>query len=131
MHRRTVLGTLAVSAGILLGGCSGSSVDGEIVSNETPLVFSHESETQSTPSGVRILVEVTLENDGTEPMTLDDRVPQITCTFRDDSGEDLYESGRKLTDPLEAGETTTVEFTTAVNVDDVTRYELRSEWADE
>ena len=131
MRRRTVLGTLAVSAGISLAGCFGSSVDGDVASNETPLVLSHESKTQSTSSGVRILVEVTIENDGTEPITPDGRVPRITCTFRDDSGENLYESGRKLTDPIEVGETTTVEFPMAVNVDDVTRYELRGEWADE
>ncbi len=116
---------------MLLGGCFESSVDGEIVSNETSLVLSHEHATQSTPSGVRILVEVTLENDGTEPITADGRVPRIVCTFRNDSGESLYESGRRLTDSVEVGETTTVEFPMAVNVDDVTRYELRSEWVDE
>ncbi|WP_336326513.1 hypothetical protein [Halovenus sp. HT40] len=131
MYRRTVLGTLAVSFGVVLGGCARSSVDGTVASNETPLVFSHESATQATSAGVRIVIEVTIEHDGTEPITLEERVPRITCAFLNDSGETLYQSGRKLVDPIEVGDTTTMEFSLAVNVDDVTRYELRSKWADE
>jgi hypothetical protein len=128
MHRRTVLGTLAVGFGIALGGCSRSSVDGTVVSNETPLVFSHEYATQSTPSGVRIVVEVTVENNGDEQITPEDRAPQITCTFVDSAGETLHQSGLKLVDSIGVGEETTLEFTLAVDTDEVEQYKLRSDW---
>ncbi|WP_436903450.1 hypothetical protein [Halovenus halobia] len=131
MHRRTVLGSFAAGVGILIAGCSRSSVDGTVVSNETPLTFTHEYATQATPSGTRIVVEVTIENDGSQPITPEGRVPRITCTFLDNSGERLYQSGLEPVEPIGVGETTTMEFPLAVNVDDVTRYELRSKWTDE
>lgn len=131
MHRRTVLGSVAVGLGLFLAGCTGSSVDGSVVSNETPLALSHEYSTIATPSGTRTFVEVTVENDGNEPITPEDRVPRITCTFTDGSGEQLYQSGLELVEPLDVGETTTLEFTLAVDVDDVAAYELRSEWVEQ
>lgn len=128
MHRRRVLGTLG--AGVLLAGCLGSRVDGEVASNETPLVFSHEYVTQGTPSGTRVLVEVTAQNDGTDPITPDGQVPNVSCTFFDGSGEALHEAGRQLTEPVGVGESTSLEFPLAIDTDDVTRYELRCEWVE-
>ncbi|WP_254761729.1 hypothetical protein [Natrinema marinum] len=128
MHRRAVLGTLAAGCGTLFAGCSGSRVDGEVVANETPLAFSHEYATQATYSGTRVVVEVTAENDGHEPITPKESVPNVVCTFLDATGETLHQSGLKLTQFIGVGETITLEFTLAVDVDDVTRYELRSEW---
>lgn len=130
MHRRTVLGTLVVGLGISFAGCSRSSVDGGVVSNETPLAFSHEYATQSTPSGVRIVVEATVKNDGSEPITTEDRVPQVTCTFVDSAGETLHQSGLELVDPLDVGEETTLEFTLGIDTDEVEKYKIRSEWVE-
>lgn len=128
MHRRRFLGTLG--AGVLLAGCLGSRVDGEVASNETPLVFSHEYVTQGTPSGTRVLVEVTAQNDGVDPITPDGRVPNVSCTFLDGTGETLHEAGRQLAEPVGVGESTSLEFPLAIDTDDVTRYELRSEWVE-
>jgi len=128
MHRRTVLGTLAAGCGMSLAGCSRSRVDGEVASNETPLVFSHKYATQATPTGTRVVVEVTVENDGSEPITPDGRVPQITCTFLDGAGERLHESGLQLIEPVAVGASKSLEFTLAIDTEDVARYELRSEW---
>ncbi|ELY63254.1 hypothetical protein C489_19351 [Natrinema versiforme JCM 10478] len=102
-----------------------------MVANETPLVFSHEYATQATYSGTRIVVDVTAENDGLESITPEVPVPQVVCTFLDKDGETLHQSGLKLKKSIAAGETITLEFTLAVDVDDVTRYELRSEWVEE
>ncbi|WP_137290708.1 hypothetical protein [Natronorubrum halophilum] len=102
-----------------------------VVSNETPLVFSHEYSTQATYSGTRVVVDVTAENKGLEPITPGASVPQVVCTFLDNGGETLHQSGLKLQKPIGVEETITLEFTLAVDVDDVTRYELRSEWVEE
>lgn len=130
MHRRTLFGTLAAGFGTPLAGCFGSRVEGAVVSNETPLRFSHEYATQATYSGTRVVVDITIENDGSDPITPEGRVPRITCTFLNDSGEQLHQSGRELVEPVGVGETTTLEFALAVDVDDVTGYELRSEWVE-
>lgn len=129
MDRRTVLGAFA-ACGASLAGCSRSRVDGVVASNGTPLVFVHEYATQATPSGTRVLVEVTAENDGREPITPDGRVPRITCTFLDDAGETLHEAGRQLIEPVGVGESVSLEFTLAIDTDDVSRYELHSNWVD-
>lgn len=115
---------------MLVAGCPGSGVEGAVVSNETTLTVSHEYVTQGTSSGTRIVVDVTLENDGRDPITPEGRVPKITCTFLNGSGERLHESGRELVEPIDVGETTTLEFGLSVDVDDVSRYELRCEWTD-
>lgn len=130
MQRRSLLGTLATGLGVALAGCSRSRVDGEVTANETPLVLTHEYTTQGTPSGTRVLVETTAENDGAEPITQAGQVPKITCTFLDDAGDQLHESGRELVQPLDVGESTDLEFSLAVDTDEVTRYELRSEWVE-
>lgn len=131
MHRRTVLGTLAAGVGTVVAGCSRSSVDGAVISNETPLTFSHEYAIRATSSGTRIVVDVTIENDGSNAITPEGSVPRVTCTFLDNSGERLHRSGRELVEPLGVGERTSLSFSLAVDVDDATRYELRSEWTGE
>ena len=130
LTRRAVLGTILVGTASALAGCSRSSVEGAVVENETPLTLSHEYGIQATPSGTRVVVDVTVTNDGSEPLTLETRVPRLTCTFVSESGEQLLQSGRKLVDQLDSEESTTVQFALAVNVDDATRYELRSTWAE-
>jgi hypothetical protein len=130
MHRRAVLGTLTTVGGVLLAGCSGSSIDGEVVENETPLAFTHEHATQATPSGMRIVVDVTVENDGDEPITPESRVPRVVCAFLDANGETLHRSGLELVETVAAGGTTALEFTLAVDTDDVARYEIQSEWVE-
>ncbi|WP_226479874.1 hypothetical protein [Natrinema amylolyticum] len=131
MHRRAVLGTLAAGCGTLFAGCSESRVNGVVVSNETSLVFSHEYSTQATYSGTQVVVDVTAENEGVEPITPEVPVPQVVCTFLDNGGETLHQSGLKLKEFIGVEETITLEFTLAVDVDDVTHYELRSEWVEE
>jgi len=131
MQRRTLLGMLATGLSVALAGCSRSRVDGDVVANETPLDLTHEYTTQGTPSGTRVLVETTVENDGAEPITQEGQVPRITCTFLDDAGEQLHESGRELVQPLDVGASTDLDFSLAVDTDDVTRYELRTEWVPE
>ncbi|WP_226008014.1 hypothetical protein [Natrinema salinisoli] len=131
MHRRAVLGTLAAGFGTLVAGCFGSRVDGEVISNETPLAFSHEYSTQATYSGTRVVVDVTAENQGIEPITPEGRVPRVVCTFLDNGGETLHRSGLELKRSIGVEETITLEFTLAVDVDDVSRYALRSEWVEE
>lgn len=128
MHRRTLLGTLGAGFGTVLAGCSRSRVDGVVASNETPLVLTHEYATQATSSGTRVLVELLAENHGNEPITTDGQVPKITCTFLNDAGETLHEAGRQLVQPLGVGESTSLEFPLTIDTEDVTRYELRSEW---
>jgi hypothetical protein len=128
MYRRAVLGTFIAGWTTLFAGCTASRVDGEVVSNETPLALSHEYSTQATFSGTRVVVDVTAENDGSEPITPEVPFPRVVCAFFDDAGETLYRSGIKLTQPVDIGETVTLEFPLAVEVDEVTRYELRSEW---
>jgi hypothetical protein len=131
MHRRAVLGTLAAGCGTLLAGCSGSRVEGEVASNETPLALSHEYSIQATPSGTRIVVDVTAENEGSERVTPEAPVPRVVCTFFDDAGETLYRSGLELTSAVDVGGTIDLEFTLGVDVDDVARYTLRGEWVEE
>lgn len=128
MNRRAVLGTLATSCGLFLAGCSGSSVDGEVVSNETPLVLAHDYSTQATYSGTRVVVDVTATNDGDEQLTPEAPVPRVVCTFLDGDDETLYESGLELPQVVDSGETIELEFTLAVDVDDAARYTLRGEW---
>jgi hypothetical protein len=128
MYRRTVLGTLAVGCGTLLAGCSGSRVEGDVLANETPLVISHDYSTQATFAGTRVVVDVTAENGGNEPITPAGAVPRVSCTFLDAAGETLYQSGLEVTSVVDVGETVSLEFTLAVAVEDLSRYTLRSEW---
>lgn len=130
MHRRTFLGMLLTGCGTLLAGCTGTRIDGEVVSNETPLSLSHDYATQGTPSGTRLVVDVEAENEGSEPITLEAPVPRVVCTFLDDPGETVYRSGMELAEPIDVGETTTLEFTLGVDVTEVARYELLSEWTE-
>ena len=129
-NRRAILGTLAVGIGSMMAGCSRSSIDGAVVENETPLTLSHEYGIQATSSGTRVVVDVTVTNDGSEQITPEGRSPRFTCTFLDDAGERLFESSRELLEILGTEETTTVQFSLAVGVDDVAAYQLRSEWAE-
>lgn len=131
MYRRTVLGMLLTGCGTLLAGCTGARIEGEVISNETPLVLSHEYATQGTPSGTRLVVDVAAENRGSEAITTVDTVPRVVCTFLDDAGETVYESGMELAESVDVGETITLEFTLGVDVTEVVRYELRGEWNDE
>ncbi|WP_431358878.1 hypothetical protein [Halovenus amylolytica] len=131
MNRRSVLGTLATGCVISLAGCSGSRVDGEIVSNDTPLTLSHDYATQGTLSGTRIVVDVTATNDGNEPITPDAPVPEVVCQFLDGDGETLHRSGLELPRQVSAGESIDLEFTLAIDVDDIARYTLQSEWVTE
>jgi hypothetical protein len=131
MRRRTVLGTLLTGWGASLAGCTGPRVEGEVVSNETPLALSHDYATQGTPSGTRLVVDVTARNEGNERLTPVDPVPRVVCSFLDDAGGTVYRSGREVTDPVGIGETVTLEFTLGVDVAEVTRYELRSEWTNQ
>ncbi|MGB9951342.1 hypothetical protein ACOZ4F_02940 [Haloarcula marismortui] len=131
MHRRAVLGSLAAGVGTLFAGCTGSSVNGTVSTNETPLVLSHDYAVQATYSGTQIAVEVTAENDGDESITTDPPVPRIVCTFRSDTGEQVYQAGRTLVDAVDVGESTTLEFALGVDVDAVARYELRCKWVEE
>jgi len=128
MQRRTVLGMLLAGCGTQLAGCTGTGIEGEVASNETPLALSYEYATQGTPSGTRLVVDVAAENAGNEPITPEDPVPRVVCTFLDDAGETVYQSGMELTEPIDAGETTTLTFTLGVDVGEVTRYQLRGEW---
>jgi hypothetical protein len=128
MNRRAVLGTLAASCGLLFAGCSGTSVDGEVISNETPLLLSHEHSTQATYSGTRVVVDVAATNEGEEELTPESPVPRIVCTFLDSNDKTLHQSGLELPRAVAVGETITLEFTLAIDVDEATRYTLRSEW---
>jgi len=131
MHRRALLGILAVGSGTLLAGCVESSIDGDVVANETPLTFSHEHSTIATSTGTRVVVDVTGEHDGSEPITPEESVPRVVCTFRDDSGDTLHESGLKLANGVGVGETISLEFALTVEVDKLDRYALRCEWVEE
>jgi hypothetical protein len=128
MHRRTVLGIVAAGFGSLLAGCSGSTVAGEVVANETPLGLTHEYEIQGTPSGTRLVVTVTAENGGEEQITPDGRVPELSCTFLNDAGEPLHDSGLQPVEAISAGETATFEFQLGTRVSEASRYELAAAW---
>lgn len=130
MRRRAVLGTVATGVTSLLAGCSWSRIEGEVVSNETPLVLSHEYATQGTPSGTRIIVTVTADNNGQEPLTPDEPVPMIDCRFLNEAGEQLHRSGHELTAELPVGEAAEFEFGLGTNTREVTRYALRAEWVE-
>jgi len=65
-NRRAVLGTLLVGAGSVMAGCSRSSIEGTVVENETSLALSHEYGIQATSSGTRVVVDLTITNDGSE-----------------------------------------------------------------
>lgn len=131
MNRRSVLGTLATCCVIPLAGCSESRVDSEMVSNDTPLTFSHDYATQGTLSGTRVVVEVTATNEGSEPITPDTPVPEVVCLFFDGAGETLYRSSLEVPRRVGVGESIDLEFTLAVDVDEVARYTLQSEWVTE
>lgn len=128
MNRRTVLGTLATGGVLSLAGCSGSRVDGEVVSNDTPLALAHEYATQGTFSGTRVVVDVTATNEGNEPITPDAPVPEVVCLFLDGAGETLYRSALEVPRRIGVGDSIDLEFALAVDVDDVARYTLQSEW---
>lgn len=128
VHRRTILGMVATGFGSVLAGCGGSSVDGEVVANETPLVLSHEHTVQGRPSGTVLSVDVTAENDGQNRITPDGQVPQLTCTFLNNAGETLYQSGIQPLEPIDVGAATTFQFKLGTNVSDATRYELTAAW---
>ena len=129
-NRRAVLGTLLVGVGSVMAGCSRSRIDGAVVENETPLALSHEYGIQATSSGTRVVVDLTVTNNGGEQITPEGRSPRFICAFLADSGEQLFKSSRKLIAGLGTEETTTVQFSLAVGVDDVAAYQLRSEWAE-
>ncbi|WP_262177196.1 hypothetical protein [Haloarcula laminariae] len=131
MHRRTLLGTLAAGCGSALAGCGGSAVTGEVVANETPLSLTHEYAVQGTPSGTRLVVDVTAENDGTDRITTEGRVPELACTFLDDDGEQLYRSGLKPRDPIGVGATSAFEFALSTSVSEAERYELTATWTED
>ncbi|WP_434531582.1 hypothetical protein ACODNH_21615 (plasmid) [Haloarcula sp. NS06] len=131
MYRRAVLGSLAAGFGALFADCSGSSVSGSVVANETPLVLTHEYAVQATYSGTQIAVNVIAENGGNESVTTDPPVPRIVCTFLTEADERVYQAGRTLLDPVGVGESTALEFALGVNVDAVARYELRCKWVEE
>jgi len=128
MNRRAMLGTLGAVCGLSLAGCSGSRVTGEVVSNETPLDLSHEYSTQSTFSGTRVVVDVRATNDGNERLTPTSPAPRVVCTFLDGDDERLYQSGLDLPRAVDVGETFNLEFTLAVDVDDLARYTVRCTW---
>jgi hypothetical protein len=130
MRRRALLGTLAAGCGTTLAGCLGSTIEGAVVSNETPLGFTHEHVTQGTFSGTRVVVDVTVANEGNEPVTASDPVPEIICTFLDGASNVLYESSLELPETLEADETVDLSFTLAVDTEELSRYTLRSEWSE-
>jgi hypothetical protein len=130
-NRRAILGTLVVGVGSVMAGCSRSSIDGAVVENETPLTLSHEYGIQATSSGTRVVVDVTVTNEGSEQITPEGRSPRFICTFLDNSEERLFKSSRKLVDVLDTEDSMTVQFALSVGVDDVAEYELRSEWAEE
>ncbi|WP_324664582.1 hypothetical protein [Haloarcula sediminis] len=131
MHRRTLLGTLAAGCGSALAGCSGSTVTGEVVANETPLSLTHEYAIQGTPSGTRLVVDVTAENDGTDRITPEGQVPELACTFLDDAGEQIYRTGLQPRDPIRVGATSAFEFALSTRVSETTRYELTATWSQE
>lgn len=131
MDRRAALGTLATGCILLLAGCSGSRVDGDVVSNDTPLTFSHDYATQGTFSGTRVVVNVTATNEGSEPITPNTPVPEVSCLFLDSSGETLYRSALEVPRQVNVGESIDLEFALAVDVDDVARYTLQGGWVTE
>jgi len=131
MDRRAVLGTLATGWVLSLAGCSGSRVDGAVVSNDTPLALSHDYATQGTLSGTRVVVDVTATNEGEERITPNTPVPEVVCLFLDSAGERLYRSALTLPRRVGAGDSVELTFTLAVDVDDLARYTLSSRWITE
>lgn len=131
MHRRTVLGMAAAGCGSLLAGCGGATVAGEVVANETPLALTHDYEIQGTPSGTRLLVTVTAENGGEEPITPDGRVPELSCEFLSGAGETLHQSGVRPLEAIAAGDATTFQFQLGTRVSEASRYELTAVWTSE
>ena len=128
MHRRTLLGTVVAGFGTVIAGCGGDTVEGSVVANETPLVLSHEYAIQGTPSGTRLVVDVSAENGGSEPISTDGEVPRVTCVFLNGVGETLHRSGVEPLERIGPGETSPFEFQLGTGVDEVTRYELSAEW---
>ena len=131
MHRRELLGSATVGLGTLLAGCGGSTVSGDIVSNDTPLDIAFEHAIQGTPSGTRLLVDVTAENTGSEPITPDGEVPKLSCTFLDGAGETLHQSGVQPVESIAVGESVAFQFQLGTHVSEVKRYELVGEWVQE
>jgi len=130
MKRRTVLGMAATVCGTVAAGCLGSTVAGDVVRNETPLELSHDYEIQGTPSGTRVVVDVTAKNGGESPITPDGRLPQLSCAFLNESEETLHQSGVQPVEPIDVSETASFEFSLGTRVDEVTRYELGVDWID-
>ncbi|NLV08332.1 hypothetical protein GOC83_19635 [Haloarcula rubripromontorii] len=116
---------------MLLAGCGGSTVSGAVVSNDTPLSIAFEHAIQGTPSGTRLLVDVTAENTGSEPVTPDGEVPKLSCTFLDGAGRTLHRSGVQPVEPIAAGDSVAFQFQLGTQVSDVTRYELVGELVQE
>lgn len=129
MHRRHFLGSAAVGLGTLLAGCGGSTVSGAVVSNETPLALSFDHAIQGTPSGTRLLVDVTAEHTGPDIITPDGEVPLLSCTFLNGAGETLHQSGVQPVEPIHAGESVPFQFQLGTRVSEAQRYELVGEWA--
>jgi hypothetical protein len=131
MDRRTVLRTVAGAGVTLLAGCGGSTIDGAVVTNTTPLTVSHDYTLRSTPYGTEVVVDVTARHDGEDSIDPDEDFPATTCTFQNGAGETLHESARLLKDDLEPGDTVELAFELGTNVDQAKRYELSVEWQSE
>jgi len=128
MYRRDVLGMVAAGCGTLFAGCGGSNIDGEVVRNETPLALTHEYAVQGTPSGTRIVVDVTAANGSNSPITPDGTVTYLSCTFLNSADETLHRAGVQPVETIDAGATAQFQFTLGTSVDEATRYELTGEW---
>jgi len=130
MYRRELLGSAAVGLGTLLAGCGGSTVSGAVVRNDTPLDLAFEHAIQGTPSGTRLLVDVTAENTGSEPITPDGEVPKLSCAFLNGTGETLHQSGVQPVEPIAVGDAAAFEFQLGTRVEEVQRYELAGDWVE-
>jgi hypothetical protein len=79
---------------------------------------------------MRVVVDVSATNEGSEPITQTGRVPRVTCHFIDTAGASIHSSGLELRKDIGIGESVELEFTLAVGVDDVAEYALQSEWVE-
>lgn len=129
MHRRDALRTIAGAGMVLLAGC-GSTIDGSASTQGTPLAIDHDYDLQSTYSGMVVVVSATADYQGEAPMDPDQRFLAVTCTFENGDGEVLHEAGHLLKDPIAPGESTEMEFTLGIDVDEAKRYEIQAEWRD-
>lgn len=129
--RRAVIGTITTGVSLSLAGCSQSRVEGRVSTNETPLALTHEYATRATYSGTRVVVEVVVENMGDTSISLERRVPRITCTFLNDTMDTLLTSSLELVNPLDVNESTSVEFPLTVDTTAVTQYVIKIKWVEE